>query len=88
MYRKFMKSLTCVLAILFVTSTLAFAQGKKASGIVVGVAEKAIMIKGADGKTYEIDVVKVVGVDVKTGDMVEYELVEGRPVNVTKAKKP
>lgn len=87
MYRKFMKGLTCVLAILFMASPLAFAQGK-ASGTVVGVAEKVIMIRGADGKTYQVDIVKVVAVDLKTGDAVEYELVAGSPVNVTKAKKP
>jgi hypothetical protein len=82
-----MKSLTCLLAILFVSSTLAFAQGQKASGTVVAVAEKVVTIKAADGKTYDVEVVKVVGMDLKTGDTVEYELVEGKPVNVTKAKK-
>jgi hypothetical protein len=70
MYSKFMKTLSCALAILFVASTLAFAGGQKNSGVIVAVAEKVVVIKGADGKTYEIEAVRVIAEDLKTGDIV------------------
>lgn len=87
MYRKLRKTLSCALAILFVASTLAFAGGQKNSGVIVAVTEQVITIKGADGKTYEIEAAKVVAEDPKTGDLVEYEIVEGKPVNVNKKAK-
>jgi hypothetical protein len=87
MYRKIMKTLSCALAILFVASTLALAAGQKSSGVIVAVAEKVVMIKGADGKTYEIEAVKVIAEDLKTGDIVEYEIVEGKVLNVKKTTK-
>lgn len=87
MYRKLMKTLSCALAILLVASTLAFAGGQKNSGVIVAVTSEVITIKGADGKTYEIEAAKVVAEDPKTGDLVEYEIVEGKPVNVNKKAK-
>ncbi|MBW8064629.1 MAG: hypothetical protein FVQ04_01990 [Nitrospira sp.] len=87
MYRTFMKTLTCALAILFVASTLAFAGGQKNSGVIVAVAKEVVVIKGADGKTYEIEAVRIIEEDLKTGDIVEYDLVEGRVLNVKKTKK-
>jgi hypothetical protein len=84
MYRKFMKTLACALAVLFLTSTLALAAGQKMSGTVVGVEKDVVSIKGADGKTYQIEAVKVVAENLKTGDMVEYELVEGKVQNAKK----
>jgi hypothetical protein len=87
MYRKLMKTLSCALAILFVASTLALAAGQKSSGVIVAVATEVVMIKGADGKTYEVEAAKVVAEDLKTGDIVEYEIVEGKPLNVKKAQK-
>lgn len=86
MYRKLMKTLSCALAVLFVASTLALAAGQKASGEVVAVQKEVVIVKGADGKTYEIEAVKVVELNLKTGDLVEYEIVEGKPVNLKKAK--
>lgn len=87
MHRKLMKTLSCALAILFVASTLALAAGQKASGVIVAVQEQVVVVKGADGKTYEIEVAKVAELDLKTGDLVEYEIVEGKPVNVNKKAK-
>lgn len=87
MYRKFMKTVTWALAVLLLSSTLALAAAQKGSGVVVAVAEKIVTIKAADGKTYEVEIAKVVAVDLKTGDAVEYEIVEGKPVNVNKAMK-
>jgi hypothetical protein len=59
----------------------------KASGTVVVVEEEVVRIKGSDGKTYELDVAEVIAEDLKTGDMVEYEIVSGKPIHVKKAKK-
>jgi len=87
MLRKFMKTLTCALAVLFVTSTLALAQGKKASGTITAVEKEVVVVKGADGKTWEIEAAKVVQENLKTGDIVEYEIVEGKPINVKKKAK-
>ncbi len=87
MYRKFMKTLTCALAILFVASTLALAAGQKMSGTIVAVTTKVVTIKGADGKTFKVEAVRIIEKDLKTGDIVEYDLVEGKVLNVKKTKK-
>jgi hypothetical protein len=87
MYRKFMKTVTWALAILLVSSTLALAAGQKASGTIVAVQKEVVIVKGADGKTFEIEVEKVAALNLKTGDLVEYEIVEGKPVNINKAMK-
>ena len=87
MYRKFTKILACALAVLFVTSTLALAAGQKMTGTVVAVEKDVVNIKGADGKTYQIEAVKVVAEDLKTGDAVEYEVIEGGKVQNAKKKK-
>ena len=87
MYRKLMKALGCALAILFVASTLALAGGQKMSGTIVAVAAEVVTIKGPDGKTFEVTADKVVAEDLKTGDIVEYEVIEGAVVNVKKPKQ-
>ena len=74
------------LAVVLFSSTLALAQATKPSGTVVAVETAVVKIKGADGKTYEVKIADVVEKNLKTGDMVEYEVVEGRPVKVTKKK--
>jgi hypothetical protein len=58
----------------------------KGSGTVIAVDEEAeeFTIKGADGKTYEVEAESVVAEDLKTGDVVEYDIVEAKPVGVKK----
>ena len=68
------------------TSTVTLAAGEKASGTIIGVAEEVVKVKGDDGKEYEIAVADIVAEDLKTGDIVEYEIVEGQPVKVHKKK--
>ena len=87
MHRKLMKTLTCALTVLFVVSTLALAAGAKASGTVTAVQKEVVVVKGADGKTWEIAAEKVVQENLKTGDFVEYEIIEGKPINVKKKAK-
>ena len=87
MHRKLMKILTCALAVVFVVTTLALAQGMKASGTITAVQKEVVVFKGADGKTYEIAAEKVVQENLKTGDIVEYEVIEGKPLNVKKKAK-
>lgn len=87
MYRKLMKTVTWALAILLVSSTLAVAAGQKASGTIVAVQKEVVVVKGADGKTFEIEAEKVAALNLKTGDLVEYEIIEGKPVNVSKSMK-
>ena len=71
-------------AILLAAATQGFAAGQKATGTVVVVAEEVAEVKGADGKMYKIKVVDIVAEDLKTGDIVEYDLVEGAPVHTAK----
>ncbi len=87
MYRKFMKTISCALAILFVASTLALAGAQKSSGVIVAVAEKVVTIKGADGKTHEVEAVRVIAENLKTGEIVEYDIVEGKVLNVNRKSK-
>ena len=67
-------------------STVTLAAGEKSSGTIIGVAEEVVKVKGDDGKEYEIAVADIVAEDLKTGDIVEYEIVEGQPVKVHKKK--
>src|SRR2546427_10380691 len=74
------------LAVVLFSSTLVLAQAAKASGTVVVVEKEVVQIKGADGKTYQVKMVDVMEKNLKTGDMVEYEVVEGKPMKVAKKK--
>jgi len=78
-----------VLAMVLAVVPPAFADSaaKKNSGTVVAVEEEVLRIKGADGKTYEVEAESVVAEDLKTGDEVEYDLVEAKPVSVEKKAK-
>jgi len=67
-------------------STVSLAAGESASGTIIAVEEEVVKITGNDGKEYEIAVADVVAEDLKTGDIVEYEIVEGKPVKVHKKK--
>lgn len=58
----------------------------QATGTVVAVEEDVVRVKGADGKEYEIDSTVVAAEDLKTGDIVEYGLVNEKPVRVKKKK--
>ena len=74
------------LAGLLFASTVSLAAGESASGTIIAVEEEVVKITGNDGKEYEIAVADVVAEDLKTGDIVEYEIVEGKPVKVHKKK--
>jgi hypothetical protein len=80
------KTLSCALAVLFVVSTLALAGGMKASGTITAVEKEVVVVKGADGKTYKIEAEKVVQENLKTGDVVEYEIIEGGQLQNVKKK--
>jgi len=60
------------------------AAGKQQTGTVVAVEEDVVRFKGADGKEYEIDATIVAAEDLKTGDVVEYGIVDEKPVRVKK----
>jgi hypothetical protein len=78
--------IAAALAVLLFSSTWAPAQTAKTSGTVVVVEKEVVQIKAADGNTYQVKMVDVIEKNLKTGDMVEYEIVEGRPVKVAKKK--
>jgi hypothetical protein len=80
--------IAAALAVVLFSSTLALAQTAKPkpTGTVVAVETAVVQIKGDDGKTYQVKIADVIEKNLKTGDTVEYEVVEGRPVKVTKKK--
>jgi hypothetical protein len=86
--RKLFGIIAAALTVVFVSSTLVLAQPAtaKPSGTVVAVETAVVKIKGADGKTYEVKMADVIEKNLKTGDMVEYEVIEGKPVKVAKKK--
>ena len=86
MYRRPIKILAVALAVLFVASALALAAGQKMSGEVIAVEEAIVTLQGADGQTYEVEVDKEVIADLKTGTVVEFELVDGEVMNLKKKK--
>ncbi len=69
------------------TSTLALAAAQKMTGTVGGVDVQIVKIQGADGKTYEIEAVRVAAENLKTGDTVECEIVEGKVASAKKITK-
>jgi hypothetical protein len=85
MYKKLTRTIAA-LALVLGAATFALT-ADKASGTIVAIAEGVADVKGADGKTYQIKVADIVAEDLKTGDMVEYEVIEGKPVNVKKPAK-
>ena len=56
------------------------------TGTVTAVDEEVVRIKGADGKEYQVDVMVVAAENLKTGDVVEYGVVNEKPVRVKKKK--
>jgi len=54
------------------------------TGTVTAVEEDVVRIKGADGKEYTVDVTVVAAENLKTGDVVEYGVVNEKPVRVKK----
>ena len=84
--RNELRIVTAALAVVLLSSPWALAQGGKQSGTVIAVAEEVVKVKGTDGKTYEVKVADVIGENLKTGDIVEYEIVEEKPVKAHKKK--
>jgi hypothetical protein len=80
--------IAAALAVVLFSSTLTLAQTAKPkpTGTVVAVETAVVQIKGDDGKTYQVKIADVIEKNLKTGDTVEYEVIEGRPVKVTKKK--
>ena len=85
MFGRIAKIATILLAFVLMSSTLALA-ADKANGTIVAVEETVVKLKGADGKVYEVKAADVVAENLKTGDIVEYEIVEGMPMKVKKKK--
>ncbi|MGH8509410.1 MAG: hypothetical protein ACREVH_11945 [Gammaproteobacteria bacterium] len=81
-------SIICAVALASVlfASTMTLAAGESASGTIIAVDEEVVKVKGDNGKEYAIDVEDVVAEDLKTGDIVEYEIVDEQPVNIHKKK--
>ena len=89
--RRFVIGLGAVSLGLVLAAAPAFADGAASAGpqtgTVTAVEEEVVRVKGADGKEYEIDLTVVAAEDLKTGDVVEYGLVNEKPVRVKKKAK-
>lgn len=83
--RNALRIMTAALALGLLSSAIAWADTQ--SGTVVAVDEEVVKLQGDDGNTYEVKAADVVAEDLKTGDLVEYELVEGQPVKAKKKMK-
>jgi hypothetical protein len=70
-----------------VTSTLALAAAQQMTGTVVGADAQIVNIQGADGKTNEIEAVRVAAENLKTGATVKCEIVEGKVASAKKKAK-
>jgi len=85
--RKLVIGLAIVALGVVLAASPAFADATAAqTGTVVAVEEDVVRVKGADGKEYEVDATIVAAEDLKTGDMVEYAIVNEKPVRVKKKK--
>jgi hypothetical protein len=80
-------AVAAVVAAIAANPLLALAAGEKPTGTIVAVTEGVVNVKAADGKMYQIKVEDIIAEDLKTGDVVEYELDEGKPLHVKKAAK-
>jgi hypothetical protein len=85
MYKKIIR-IAAVFALILATATLSVAAGPKQTGTVVVVTEGVADVKAADGTVYKVKVEDIIADNLKNGDVVEYDLVQGTPVHV--AKKP
>ena len=78
------------LTVLLVSATplLAASDQKSSSGTIIEVDMEGgkYTVKDYDGKVYELDKTYITEENLKTGDAVEYEIVEGKPVHVRKKK--
>ena len=85
--RSTIMGIAAALAIVLAVPTLSVADAPKPSGTIVAVAEGVADVKGADGKVYKIKVEEIVAEDLRTGDVVEYDVIEGKPAHVKKIAK-
>ena len=78
------------LTVLLVSSAplLAANDQKSSSGTImeVDVQGGKYTVQDYNGKVYELDKAYITEENLKTGDTVEYEIVEGKPVHVRKKK--
>lgn len=76
------KTLIYALAIAFMTVALALAGFERKSGTVVAVTKEVVVIKGDDGKTFEVQATDVIGENLRTTDRVDYDVVDGKVQNI------
>ena len=85
--RNTIMGIATALVIVLTAPTLGLAAGQKPSGTIVAVTEGVADVKGADGTVYKVKVEDIIAEDLKTGDVVEYDLIQGKPVHVKKPAK-
>lgn len=90
MFRRLVALIGITLTALFAIAAPLFAADapKKSSGTVieVDVEKNTMKVKDYDGKFYEIDKTYIDETDLKTGDVVEYEIIESKPTHVKRKK--
>lgn len=85
MLKKILKVLMVALIALSLAAPVALAEPIK--GEVVAVEGGTYTVKDYDGKEYQITEDLATGLDLQTGDVVQFELQEAKPANVQKVEK-
>jgi len=85
MLKKMIKVLMIALVVLTLAAPLAFAEPVK--GEVIAVEGGTYTVKDYNGKEYKLTEDLVTGLNLQTGDVVQMELDEAKPVKVKKAEK-
>lgn len=91
MLRRITKLVGTTLTALLVTTAplLAATEHKSSSGTIIEVDVQGgkYTVKDHDGKVYELDKTYITEENLKTGDTVEYDLIEGKPAHVKRKNK-
>lgn len=85
MVKKILKVLMVALIALSLAAPIALAEPIK--GEVVVVEGGTYTVKDYDGKEYKITEDLATGLNLQTGDVVQFELQEAKPANVKKVEK-
>ncbi|MCK8602882.1 hypothetical protein [Desulfoferrobacter suflitae] len=81
MFTRVIRLLVVALAIVSLAAPATFAGGP-IKGEIIAIEGGTYTVKDYDGKEYQISEELVTGLDLETGDVVQFELEEAEPVNI------
>ncbi len=86
MFKNVMRFLMIALVVISLAAPIAFAEGP-IKGEVIAAEGGTYTVKDYDGKEYQITEDLATGLNLQTGDVVQFELQEAKPANVQKLEK-